>query len=135
MRNARQGFTVIELMIVVAVIALLAVALLPNLTGAQRSANISAVESGLTRAARAQQTFYTRCNTYFHENQTDCFDTGEDAHEVWNHIAQFDCASNINVTFGEGERVNCGDEAHHTSGATRLYHITLDNTAKAGDCP
>ena len=49
----RSGFTVIELMIVVAVIALLAVALLPNLTGARTSANITAVHAVLTRAAVA----------------------------------------------------------------------------------
>lgn len=135
MRNARQGFTVIELMIVVAVIALLAVALLPNLTGAQRSANISAIESVLTRAASAQQMFYTRCNTYWHENQTDCFDTGEDADEVWDSIVQFDSPSNIDVTFVEGNTANFCVEAYHNSEPTRLYHITLGVTARAGECP
>jgi len=134
MRNARQGFTVIELMIVVAVIALLAVALLPNLTGAQRSANISAVESVLTRAASAQQMFYTRCHTYWPTTETECTDTGENPEDVWDNIVQFDHPNNIPVTFVEGDTADFCVEAYHTADASRVYHITLGQTAKAGEC-
>lgn len=134
MRNASQGFTVIELMIVVAVIALLAVALLPNLTGAQRSANISAVESILTRGAQAQQMYYTRCHTYYQTNSPACYGDGETASEVWDDVIQFSNPRNIPVTFVEGDEADYCIEAYHRADESRVYHITLGSNATLGEC-
>ena len=47
MRHSRSGFTLIELMVVISIIGLLAVALLPNIIGAQASANAAAEEGNL----------------------------------------------------------------------------------------
>lgn len=132
MRNANQGFTVIELMIVVMVIALLAVALLPNLTGAQRSANISAVESILTRAAQAQQMYFTRCHIYYDGSDT-CHGS-EDGGDVWDNIIEFSSPTNIPVDFVEADEADFCVEAYHVADDTRVYHITLGNNPQAGAC-
>ena len=130
----RSGFTVIELMIVVAVIALLAVALLPNLTGARTSANITAVHAVLTRAAQAQEMYYARCSSYYTPGVAAC-PTSEEGPDVWDNIVQWrpTDSSNIDVTWSAASTSNFCVQAFHNAD-NRTYHIRLNGEPALGAC-
>jgi prepilin-type N-terminal cleavage/methylation domain-containing protein len=55
-----SGFTLIELMIVVAIIAIIAAIALPGLLGSRKAANEQAAVGSLKAVANAQQTFQTK---------------------------------------------------------------------------
>jgi len=133
-RRRTQGFTVIEIMIVVAVIALLAIALLPNLTGARTSANISAIQSVLTRASQAQEMYYARCNSYYSGSGAACPSEGETASDVWDNIVQWSDTTNIPVTWAAGDTANFCVSAHHTSDTQIVYHVRLGQEPRRGSC-
>jgi len=59
-----NGFTLIELMIVVAVIAALAVIAIPNYLSQTRKARRSDVEGSMQQVALAQERFRADCTTY-----------------------------------------------------------------------
>lgn len=133
-----KGFTVIEIMIVVAVIALLAIALLPNLTGARTSANISAIQSVLTRASQAQEMYYARCDSYYKEPGAECHtqtSTGtESASHVWENIVQFNTTSNIPVVWSSANTANFCVQAAHSSDPTNIYSVRLGQEPRRGAC-
>lgn len=132
--SRQHGFTVIELMIVVAVIALLAVALLPNLTGARTSANITAVHAVLTRAAQAQEMYYARCASYYVPGTAHC-PTSEVGTEVWQNVVQWrpTDSSNITVTWAQASTQNFCVQAFHNAD-NRTYHIRLNGEPQLGAC-
>jgi len=53
----RKGFTLVEIMIVVAIIALLAAIAIPNLLSARRTANTAAAKANIRSLSTAAETF------------------------------------------------------------------------------
>ncbi|MBV8580776.1 MAG: prepilin-type N-terminal cleavage/methylation domain-containing protein [Candidatus Eremiobacteraeota bacterium] len=63
-RRSEQGFTLIELMIVVAIIAILAAILIPNFVNARSQAQTAACESNLRAIATALELYYADNQVY-----------------------------------------------------------------------
>ncbi len=64
MRKGRKGFTLIELMIVVAIIGILAAIAIPQFASYRQRAQDSAAKSALKNLATAQENYYAEYNTY-----------------------------------------------------------------------
>ncbi len=62
--RGQRGFTLIEVMIVVAVIAILALILIPNFTNARAQAQTATCESNLREIATAAELYYSDVQTY-----------------------------------------------------------------------
>lgn len=65
-----EGFTLIELMVVVLIIAILLAIAIPTFLGARNSANARAAQSNLRNALTAEQTYWTN-NQVFDSTSTD----------------------------------------------------------------
>jgi type IV pilus assembly protein PilA len=64
-RDDDQGFTLIELMVVVLIIAILLAIAIPTFLGARNTANARAAQSNLRNALTAEQTYYTNNSQAF----------------------------------------------------------------------
>lgn len=62
--KTRSGFTLIELMIVIAVLSILMIALLPNLMAARSASKLAACQSNLKNIATALETYSTDNKIY-----------------------------------------------------------------------
>jgi len=69
-QKCSAGFTLMEIMIVVAVIAVLALALLPNLLSSRQAVQDTSIEASLQRAMTAQELFHARCGSYYAGSST-----------------------------------------------------------------
>jgi type IV pilus assembly protein PilA len=63
--SAEQGFTLIELMVVVLIIAILIAIAIPQFIGARDRANDRATQSDLRNGLTAEKTVYTDTQTYY----------------------------------------------------------------------
>ena len=63
-RDEEQGFTLIELMVVVLIIAILIAIAIPTFLGARQRAQDRAAQSDLRNGLTAEKTFYTDAQTY-----------------------------------------------------------------------
>jgi type IV pilus assembly protein PilA len=64
-KHEEEGFTLIELMVVVLIIAILLAIAIPTFLGARNTANARAAQSNLRNALTAEQTYYTNNNQAF----------------------------------------------------------------------
>jgi len=64
-KHEEEGFTLIELMVVVLIIAILLAIAIPTFLGARNTANARAAQSNLRNALTAEQTYYTNNNQQF----------------------------------------------------------------------
>jgi len=70
-RSAQRGFTLVELMVVVAIIAMIAGIIIPNYVHARRQAAVSDSEANLKQIATALELYYTDNLQYPVGNQAD----------------------------------------------------------------
>lgn len=64
LRRQERGFTLVELMVVIVIVAIMAAIAVPLYTNYIKDARRSEAANGLAAVATAQQTYYQRNNTY-----------------------------------------------------------------------
>jgi prepilin-type N-terminal cleavage/methylation domain-containing protein len=83
----KRAFTLIELLIVVAIIAILAMIAVPNFLKAQTRAKVSRVKSDLRTLATAEETYFTDWNSYTKYDRGDSWGPGgEIVYEGWKQL-------------------------------------------------
>lgn len=69
----KQGFTIVELLIVIVVIAILAAITIVSYTGIQRQAQISGVQSGLSNFGKKMELYKVENGTYLKAGENDAW--------------------------------------------------------------
>lgn len=128
--SARSGFTLLEIMIVVAVIAILALALLPNLLGSRQGVQDSAIETTLQRAMSAQELFHSRCSTYYQPGVTPTTRCSPaQITNEWSRLFPASAANpNIVLQFTRANNLEYCMRAHHVNDPNRFWYATSSTT-------
>lgn len=124
------GFTLMEIMIVVAVIAVLALALLPNLLSSRQSVQDSAIEASLQRAMTAQELFWARCGTYWAGGSGPAGRCGSDGATEWGRIYR-DSDPNVTVTLSVASATAYCIQAFHSADSSRIWRVNGSTTTQA----
>ncbi|MBW2622799.1 MAG: prepilin-type N-terminal cleavage/methylation domain-containing protein [Deltaproteobacteria bacterium] len=110
-QRSQKGFTLIELMIVVAIIGILAAIAIPQFNSYRRKAQDSAAKSALKNLATAQENYYATENTYT---------------ATRGNLSGWTVESNVAVTIAGANLTGWSATASHTSSANTF---TYDSTA------
>jgi type IV pilus assembly protein PilA len=121
-RDEEQGFTLIELMVVVLIIAILLAIAIPTFLGARNTANQRAAQSNLGNALIAEQTAYAQ-NQSFSDN-TGSVMTAIEPNLTWNTEAAATSTGNAVSAF----------TAQATTGVTTSDYVYLQALSKDGHC-
>ena len=128
----KKGFTLVEIMIVVAIIALLAAIAIPNLLRARLNANDSAAKADLQALVTALES-YAAANGQYPTNESDL--TGatpaylnESLCGGTKHGYTFSCTLNSSSYSVTASATTCG-----TSGS-KSYTVTTGNVWTTADC-
>lgn len=84
----RRGFTLVEIMIVVAIIALLAAIAIPNLLNARRTANEAAAKASVRSLSTASETYATAHSGVYPANETELIEFITSAGDYCGHQVQ-----------------------------------------------
>ncbi len=104
-KKGQKGFTLIELMIVIAIIGILAAIAIPQFTAYRQRGFNAAMQSDLRNAATAQEAFYTDSQTYT-TNTADLTPRG------------YTASANVTCSHWPADTASYTMTATHTSGIT-----------------
>jgi type IV pilus assembly protein PilA len=125
-RDEEQGFTLIELMVVVLIIAILIAIAIPTFLGARQRAQDRAAQSDLRNGLTAEKTIYTDAQAY---TATTASLVGVESSLNWNNTRN----NNLNVlTVTTGTAVAAGDVVCLSEASKSGTTFTLVDIAAGG---
>jgi type IV pilus assembly protein PilA len=110
--HKKEGFTLIELMIVIAIIGILAAIAIPQFSAYRQRSYNSAAQADLRNAATAQEAYFVDEKTYC--SQTDTLIGGT--------YGLFGLTDDVTLIIGSADRVGYKMQAWHAAG-NRSYEI------------
>jgi type IV pilus assembly protein PilA len=114
-----EGFTLIELMVVVLIIAILLAIAIPTFLGARNSANARSAQSNLRNALTAEQVAWTNGQSF---SNTSATMQGIESALVWNAAVAPTAGNNVSVDVGDADTAG-NDQA-----------VMLEAFSKDGNC-
>jgi type IV pilus assembly protein PilA len=122
-RDDEQGFTLIELMVVVLIIAILLAIAIPTFLGAKNQANARAAQSSLRNALTAEQTYWTN-NQNFGDSASTPTLASIEPNLTWAAAAVKSSSNTIGVVGIDPA----------TTGGTDYQQVFLQSWGKDGKC-
>ncbi len=152
LKGRDEGFTLIELMVVVLIIAILISIAIPTFLGARRRAQNRAAQSNLRNALTAEKTYYVDTQQYTQDpglmsdienalawqqgagqpavNSSNCFAGRREVCTVVNDIGTTVAAAvNLGTAAASGNNYNLGDEAITGGGGAGTWYSCNDGTS------